>query len=416
MSKKKIGIIIIVIVVLCGLIIGFGNNMNQIFNKNASDERVYVEQISSINQQFIGSVSRFNGVVETQDLIELKVDTSRKIEELYVKVGDTVENGQLLFTYDTNDLELQLEQINLEIESIKNDITSDEEQIKLLTEQMNFVVEEEKFEYSTQIQNIKNGISQKNYDLQSKQLEIDKINTQINQSEIKSETSGVVKSINERGIDDMGNSVAFISILQSDDYRVKGCIDEQNIWSITEGQSVILRSRVDENKTWIGTISKIDTETPEQNSNDMYGEEVMMASKYSFYVELESSDGLILGQHLYIELDEGQNTTKDGIWLYSFYIVQNENSAYVWAANKNNRLEKREVELGEYDAELDQYQILSGLTEDDYIAWPMDGLYEGVTTVTNIEEENWNYESDETMDEDIYDYTETESVEGTEWY
>lgn len=400
MSKKKIGIIVVVMVILCGLIIGFGDNIGQIFNKNASDERVYVEQISSINQQFTGSVSRFNGVVETQDLIELKVDTSRKIEEIYVEVGDTVETGQLLFSYDTNDLELQLEQINLEKESIRNDIASEEEQIKLLTEQMNSVSEEEKFEYSTQIQNIKNGISQKNYDLQSKQLEIDKIKKQINQSEIKSQTDGVVKSINERGVDDMGNSVAFMSILQSDDYRVKGSIDEQNIWSITEGQSVILRSRVDENKTWLGTISKIDTDAPEQNSNDMYGEEVMMASKYSFYVELESSDGLILGQHLYIELDEGENTTKDGIWLYSYYIVQDEDHAYVWAANKNNRLEKRKVELGEYDAEMDQYQILSGLTEDDYIAWPMDGLYEGVTTVTNIEEENWNYES----------------VEGTEWY
>ena len=52
---------------------------------------------------------------------------------------------------------------------------------------------------------------------------------------------------------------------------------------------------------------------------------------------------------------------------------------------------------------MDQYRILSGLTEEDYIAWPMEGLYEGVTTVTNIEEENWNYETDESM-------------EGTEWY
>lgn len=414
MNKKKIGIIIGIMVVLCGLIIGFGDNISQIFNKTSSDERVYVEQISSINQQFIGSVSRYNGIVETQDLIEINVDSSRKIDKIHVKVGDTVEIGQLLFTYDTNDLKLQLEQIHLEKESIKNDIASNEEQIKLLTEQMNAVVEAEKFEYSTQIKNIENDISQKNYDLQSKQLEIEKIEKQINQSSINSETNGVVKSINERGIDELGNSVALISILHSEDYRVKGSIDEQNIWNIAEGQNVILRSRVDETKTWNGTISKIDTDNTDQNSDNTNDDGVMMASKYSFYIDLESSEGLILGQHLYIELDEGQNTVKDGIWLYSSYVVQNENSAYVWAANKNNRLEKRIVELGEYDAEVDQYQILSGLTEDDYIAWPMDGLYEGVTTVTNIEEENWNYESDETMDEDIYDYTETESVEGTE--
>ena len=59
---------------------------------------------------------------------------------------------------------------------------------------------------------------------------------------------------------------------------------------------------------------------------------------------------------------------------------------YVWAANDKNKLEKRKVELGEYDEMTGEYEILSGLTEDDYIAFPMEGLYEGVTTVTNIED------------------------------
>ena len=148
----------------------------------------------------------------------------------------------------------------------------------------------------------------------------------------------------------------------------------------------------------------------------------MMASKNPFYIELDNSEGLILGQHVYIELDEGQTEVKEGLWLYSFYIVQEEDSAFVWTANSKNKLEKRKVDLGEYDAELDQYQILSGLTEEDYIAWPMEGLYEGVTTVTNIEEENWNYQVEEGVDTDMDmesvgdEYWDTETVEGTEWY
>ncbi len=63
-----------------------------------------------------------------------------------------------------------------------------------------------------------------------------------------------------------------------------------------------------------------------------------------------------------------------------------EPSVYVWADNGSGRLEKRAVEIGEYDAEQDKYEILSGLTEEDLIAWPMEGLYEGVRTVTNIDE------------------------------
>ena len=34
-----------------------------------------------------------------------------------------------------------------------------------------------------------------------------------------------------------------------------------------------------------------------------------------FYVNLDSSEGLMLGQHVYIEPDEGQDEKKSGIWL-----------------------------------------------------------------------------------------------------
>lgn len=61
-----------------------------------------------------------------------------------------------------------------------------------------------------------------------------------------------------------------------------------------------------------------------------------------------------------------------------YYIVQDDGDPYVWAADKKNRLEKRKVELGEYDENLDEYEIKSGLSEDDLIAFPMQGLYEGV--------------------------------------
>ena len=113
------------------------------------------------------------------------------------------------------------------------------------------------------------------------------------------------------------------------------------------------------------------------------GGEAMTATKYPFYIELESADGLILGQHVYIELDNGQEQVKEGLWLYGSYIIQDEEKPYVWVANDKDQLEKRYIELGEYDAEMDEYEIVSGLSGDDYITWPMQGLYEGVTTVTD---------------------------------
>ena len=110
------------------------------------------------------------------------------------------------------------------------------------------------------------------------------------------------------------------------------------------------------------------------------------SSKYPFYVKLDSADGLMLGQHLYVELDEGQMDEKEGIWLYSGYIVQDEDTQYVWADNGNGKLEKRTVELGKYDEGMDLYEITSGLELTDYIAWPVSGFRIGLKTTTNVDE------------------------------
>ncbi len=45
-------------------------------------------------------------------------------------------------------------------------------------------------------------------------------------------------------------------------------------------------------------------------------------------------------------------------------------NAFVWAENSRGQLEKRTVTLGEYNEMNDTYEILDGLTEEDFIAFP----------------------------------------------
>lgn len=399
MSKKKVGIllgIVAVVAALGGSGYYFRNDIKEMLSltrEGSADDKVYVEKLSKIMNQYAGISNRFNGVVESQDTYEVNVDSSRTIASIEVAVGDTVEEGQTLVTYDTEDLKMQVKQANLEVESINNDIDNYNKQIATLTAERDKAAEADKFSYTTQIQSLENSIAQRKFDLQSKNLEISRYQTQIKNSSLASKVSGIVKEINEKGMDSYGNYAAFMTILQAGEYRVKGTIDEQNIWTLTEGQSVVVRSRVDKEQTWNGVISVIDTENPDQNNNNNYyytDSSTQSASKYPFYIELDNAEGLLLGQHVYIELDEGQEEEKTGLWLYSYYIVQDDGDPYVWADNGRNRLEKRKVELGEYDEGMDQYEIVGGLTEDDYIAWTMPGLYEGVTTVTNQEEVDYS--------------------------
>ena len=52
---------------------------------------------------------RYAGVVVSEDVVEISRDHSKRIEELYVVVGQEVAAGDKLFSYDTDELELALE-------------------------------------------------------------------------------------------------------------------------------------------------------------------------------------------------------------------------------------------------------------------------------------------------------------------
>lgn len=413
MKKRMIKIIAILFVI--GAVGGAGyyyrdGIMDLIYSIQASgkEDKVYVERISAVMGYATGDTSRYNGIVETQGAYEVMIDSARSIGEVLVKVGDTVTEGQELATYDTGEIDLQMQLAELELESINNEIESFKKEIEAIKLEMQEMTDEEdKYSSELEIKSIENSILQSELDLAAKQIEIDNFKKQVEESKVISKYNGVVKEINENGYDTDGDSAAFMKIMESGKFRVKASIDEQNVWMLEEGQAVIIRSRVDENKTWTGKVTKLATDTVIKEESDYDESSGESATKYPFYIELDSMEGLLLGQHVHVEMDEGQEEEQKGVWLYSSYIVQEESGTYVWIANDNMKLEKRMIELGEYDSELDEYEILSGLTEKDYIAWNMAGLEEGMTAVTNIEDVD--YESP------LYSIEENEEIWGEEY-
>lgn len=391
-KKKRIALVSAVIIIVIIIGVAYFVSTGGFLGGASTQDKVYVEKVSKIMNLSTGVENRYNGVVESQNAYEVDADSSRSIKEILVEVGDTVEEGTPLATYDTSEVEMQIKLAELDLEGLQADIDSYNKQIEnLQLEIAQSYDQEDIFANNTEISTIQNSIAQVELDIESKNLEIENLREQSGNATIISKYSGVVKEINENGTDTSGDSSAFMKIMQSGEYRVKGSVDEQNVWMIQEGTAVIIRSRVNEEQIWHGTLLQIDTNNVETKENDYYDDsDTQSATKYPFYVELESAEGLLLGQHVYIEMDEGQELEKSGLWLYSDYVVQEEDGAYVWAATEKNVLKKCAVTLGEYDEELMEYEIVSGLTKDDYIAWPMEGLYEGVTTVTNEDEVDYD--------------------------
>ena len=63
------------------------------------------------------------------------------------------------------------------------------------------------------------------------------------------------------------------------------------------------------------------------------GDGMTQSSNYPFYVQLDGTNGLMLGQHVYVEPDVGQQEVKTGIWLSDSFINDVDSNPYVWADN-----------------------------------------------------------------------------------
>lgn len=331
----------------------------------------------------VGVVDRYAGMVVSGETAEIERDENKTVLEVYVEVGDMVEEGDVLFSYDTEALQLSLDKLYLEKESFQNTLTAAQSEITELEKQKANASSSQQLNYTLQINSRQADIREAEYNLALKEREITAMESGMENTEITTPISGRVMAVNdEESTNYYGETPSsFITVMDVSSYRVEGNINELNLYSLPEGTSVIVRSRIDDNQTWTGVVESIDWENPVTgNTNTMIyiGEEDEMtaSSKYPFYVTLDNTDGLILGQHIYIEPDYGQQA--GGLLLPAYYISDAESFPWVWAASSGGTLEKRTVTLGAYDAFMDEYEILSGLTVSDYIAFPEDHLKEGM--------------------------------------
>lgn len=389
-TKKRICTVVIVLVIVCAVCVG-GFLIWKKTGKGGSksSQKVYVQKVSALNtvSDFNLSNCSFLGVVEAQESVDVKYDSSKTIDEILVKEGDSVKKGDKLLTYDVEAINLQLEQAKLEVERLQNEITSNKNQIAELEKEKKTADQDAAVSYTTQILSLQSDNAKNEYDIKTKNVEIKKLEASTKNAFVTATIDGTVKNVKTVDkLQEEGGDV-IMQITEEGDYRIKGRFNEQNSSNIMQGVSVIVKSRLDDS-SWKGEITSVDT-SPQKNSDDMYSygssDEMSQSSNYAFYVKPESFDGLMLGQHVLIEIDNGQDTSinKTGIWLYSDFICKDGKKNYVWAKDKDGKIEKRYVEIGQKDEENGDCEIKSGLEKGDYIAYPDKSIEEGMTATTN---------------------------------
>ncbi len=381
---------------------------------------VYVQSVSELmGYSNTGAYNVTAGVIMAQEEVKVEKDADREIAGLRVEVGQMVNEGDVLFTYKTANISLEIDRMNLEIEQLKNSITDLKNQIAQLEKEKKTAPEADKLGYTLQIQTLQTDQKEQEYNLALKEKELQQIQSNTDTGEVRSPITGEVKKINAEGGYDSytGAPLPYIVLSRTGEFRVKGSMNELNREEFYVGQSVIIRSRINSSMTWTGMISSIENQ-PAENGNDYgYGEEEEMfnSSSYPFYVTPDNNTGMLLGQHVFIEPNYGQSTEGSGLWLDASYVIvgEGEEESFVWAADAQGLIEKRIVELGTLDQQLNRYEILSGLSKVDRIAFPSEEIQIGAP-VTEVllsesgEEEEPSQEDSEPAEND--DVTEDDIV------
>ncbi len=396
---KKIAVA--VVSVAAAAAVGFaGYKFYKHSDETKNKGKVYVTQVAELNTAggLSLSGSRFSGVIEAQKTEDFKFDRSKTVKSIDVAVGDVVNEGDVLFSYDVDAMKLELEQGKIEVERMENEVETMALQLEDLEKEKDSAAQDAQASLTAQILSLQSDKAKTEYDIKAKKTENKKLKKSIKNSQVTSTLSGTVKTVANAEELEYAESDVVVSISKGDDLRVKGVVNEQMIQNIYEGMSVTIRSRTDDETTWSGIISEISTE-PVNNNNDYYMEDsdpLASSSKYAFYIEPESLDGLMLGQHIIIEPDlGGDNIVKTGIWLYSDFIFKEKGKSYVWADDGKGKIEKREVKVGQKDEANGDCEITSGLDKDDKIAYPDKNISEGMTVTDDqaeatIPEEDYN--------------------------
>ena len=410
-KKKRVGLTVVIIALV---LVAAAGAWLVFKDKIGGDETVvYVQPVSEVAQYAgAGARQRYAGVVEAKDTVTVDPESGMNVKECYVAAGDTVTEGMPLFSYDVEELTLSYEQLLIDIMGLENTIESDTKQIERLDKKIAKAKESAIYELELKRSEVNLELKKSEFTLVEKRAKAETTKKAIDNAVVYSPCAGRVKSVkSDNSASDVsaylgGSSSddAYITIISGNTLWVKCSVSEQTVRSLTVGTRMVVRSRLDETDVRLGTVERIDTDTTVSSGNNYYASDSGdSAGKYPFYVTPDTSEELMLGQHLYVEIGDSLEE-KTGLWLPASYVVSEDGGSFVYAVNSLGRIEKRTVTVGGTDGETETVQIASGLKKTDSIAYPEDARLGAKAETVSYADDDYDYDYDYDYGEDDEEY------------
>lgn len=381
-KKKKwiiFGVIaLIIIVAAINIFIMQGEKKGSVKTDSVSFEKVTERKFN--NSKLI------SGQVKPENIESFYADPAKgKVKDIEVKEGQEVEKGTKLFSYDNEEINLQMKQAELDqkmadtrynqgkkkIDSLKKEIkkAKDSGAGKEVTDPMDEQVNELE-------------IGQKTIDLEKEKGKLQKEELSKKQKEltIYSNFAGVVQKLDKDAAQSSsqvlgGQGKAFLQVASKDPFQVQGTLTELQKSQIQKGQTFTVTAKANNKKKWTGKITEV-SEFPtsaEMAQAGGMGEATQNMSQYTYKASLDSQDGLSPGYHVSLQVNL---ENKMMIAVPSKSIVEKGDDAFVYVEDKG-KLRKQNVKKGSTDG--DWTEVVEGVTVGQKVVKnPSDDVYDGM--------------------------------------
>ncbi|HDR4025953.1 TPA: HlyD family efflux transporter periplasmic adaptor subunit [Bacillus anthracis] len=382
-NKKKKWIIIGVIALI--VIVAAVNIFVMQGKKKGASTSADAVSFEKVTERKLNNTKLISGQVKPGNIESFYADPAKgKVKDIEVKEGQEVEKGAKLFSYDNEEINLQMKQADLDqkmadmrydqgkkIDSLKKEIkkAKDSGAGKEVTDPMEEQVSELEMAQKTTDLEKEKGKLQKE-ELSKKQKELT----------IYSNFAGVVQKLDKDAAQSSsqalgGQGKAFLQVASKDPFQIQGTLTELQKSQIQKDQTFTVTAKANNKKKWTGKITEV-SEFPtsaEMAQAGGMGEATQNMSQYTYKASLDSQDGLSPGYHVSLQVNL-ENKTMVAVPTKS--IVEKDDDAFVYVEDKG-KLRKQNVKKGSTDG--DWTEITEGVTVGQKVVKnPSDDVYDGM--------------------------------------
>lgn len=229
------------------------------------------------------------------------------------------------------------------------------------------------------IKETKREITNLQHELKMAQLELDKAKKTLENSTVTSTVEGQVRSLLDIDTAVMEGK-PFMVVSGAQQYYISGALNENLLGSVNVGDTVSAMCWMN-NMTYQAQIVSISDYPLDDSNYYYYGSNVNPnSSNYEFVAVIDTPDDTLqTGYGVEITLELNANASIDAFYLSRPYFREDSSGYYVMLAGKDNRLKKQYVQLGKPAPwGGNDLEIISGLTQEDFLAFPYGDAKEGV--------------------------------------